>query len=311
MYTVATILSILLGVDVAVMLLARQYWVFELFINFVPQFLFAAMAGFVLLVFQKRFFLAGAVMIAIVYFGWPFLFLWSNPGTVSAQMLNDADADISFVQVNVNYDNRKYAALISAIQKEEPTIITINEATDVWTHEMKTKLSSEYPYEILRPADTYRGMAVFSKVPMTLLAEHVYSGETPLILEIDVNGLFTLFVAHPVSPVSKSWAEQRNGAIEFLGKLVAATSGDVIVSGDFNTTIHSPVLRNFVSQAKLAVTRQGFGWKPNWMRHTPLAIAIDYIFYRPGMHFQVVDFDVMPDIGSDHWPIFARFVVKL
>ncbi len=67
----------------------------------------------------------------------------------------------------------------------------------------------------------------------------------------------------------------------------------------------SPYFGDFLKATGLRDSRRGWGWQATWNASRPLLrIPIDHCLVEPEMH--VLNREVGPDIGSDHFPIWAR-----
>jgi len=301
----STYLFYALMIDAVIMLLAPRWWVFHLFINFVPQFALAGLVVFTLLLLQKQFKKAVVLGIALLFFSVPFVFqVYASPPPVFSNSMKDEAEGISIYHINVNRINREYDRLIESIMTESPTIVTLNEMDSEWFANTRDALDGLYPHVIDFSSDGYRGMVIFSKIPIQFFEQQNFSDMSPPVVRIAfAEPSFTLFTLHALSPISAVWASERDTLIQLLAQEIQDTPGTIVVAGDFNTTMHGSILRNFVKSTDLLDARSGIGWEPSWMRGTILAVALDHIFYR-GNAF-VGDFRVLDDVGSDHRPIVA------
>ena len=302
-----TILYWFLCLDIIFMLLGPLFWLFDLWVHFAVQFGIVALICVALLIRQKRYRLTLPLILAVIYFSWPFIISW-KVGMAPSRGSMPEGILISIFQVNASYFNDDHERLIQAILKEDSTVIAISEATTVWRTALRESLSAEYPYIAEAPLEGYEGMMNLSKIPFDH-SQHVrFDDETPPLLETTISEYnLTLMNIHTLSPVSGSWSKKRDAYLSFIADHVRKTEGTVIVAGDFNTTVHSRPFKKMLRSADLTSSRRG--WKPTWMVGTPLAAAIDHILYR-GDNIQAVDFKVLPSIGSDHRPIMSTFIVS-
>lgn len=290
------------------MLLASYRWFFDLSVHFTPQFTLVAAVCLVLLLFQRRFLLFVILLAATIFIAWPFLSLYAK--STSRKVTDDLTGHyLSILQANVNADNSTADQLISIIRRENPLVITLHEVSDVYMEQVQAALGTQYPHVIARPMSDYSGIAILSQVPIVRHEFHEFSDETPPLVEVELayEGV-RLFSLHALPPLYESWARERNSFLYAVADRVATMEGPLVVSGDFNSTNHSPMFRSMLQAAGLRDARKGFGWKPSWSRNTPFALAIDHILYK-GDNIYIDDFRVLPGIGSDHWPVLARLLI--
>ncbi|MBI4090728.1 MAG: endonuclease/exonuclease/phosphatase family protein, partial [Candidatus Komeilibacteria bacterium] len=165
-----------------------------------------------------------------------------------------------------------------------------------------------YPFRVLMPAVDYKGMAVFSKLPIISRETLFYAPESSPILKVTfTDPSLTIFNVHTLSPVTEQWAMERDGMLAWLAPQARSISGPVIVAGDFNMTNTNPLFRDFLSQADLEDARAGNGWRPSWERGRLMIAAIDQLLYRGAV---AKGFRVLDAIGSDHRPIMSRFTIS-
>ncbi len=292
----------LLMADVLLMLLARLFWVFDIFINFVPQFLILGVISLVLLLTQGYTLQAGIMCCALLYFARPVWRLWKP----HAPRVHTAKSSLTILQANVNQFNTGYASLGKQIRETDPTMIFLNEVREGWLTRIKQEFGDRYGGSIEVPADNYRGMGFFSKLPIASYEIIRLSQANSPLLRIQMKDMpLTVYATHPVPPMTPGWASQRKAFFRYLISDMHKVAGDILMVGDLNTTIFSPLLVSFLKSTGLTLDREGFGLRTTWLRGTPLAMPLDHILYRGAL--QMRDFRVLGPIGSDHRPVLATF----
>lgn len=292
----------------AAMLLSQRFWMFSLPTEVVPQFTVVALFCALLLALQRRFFQTTILLIVIAFAAWPLLSLYVPRPSPAYSAETGQQKPLSVMSVNVNHRNAQYDDLRNRIAAEQPSIILLQEVTDIWIAALTERIGDAYPHHVLVPEEEYRGMAVFSKLPIATHQTLFYAAESPPVLKVTFsNSSLTVFTVHTVSPVTEQWTAERNGMLAWLVPQIRSISGPVIIAGDFNMTNTNPLFRDFLFQADLEDTRAGNGWRPTWERGTLMAAAIDQILYRG---VAAHGFDVLDAIGSDHNPIISRFTVS-
>jgi endonuclease/exonuclease/phosphatase (EEP) superfamily protein YafD len=86
----------------------------------------------------------------------------------------------------------------------------------------------------------------------------------------------------------------------------ARVTDGLIVGGDFNLPIESPVFRHFWSDLTDAFSRAGLGLGFTRLGGWSIRVRIDHILSGPG--WKAVSARVGPAIGSDHRPVLAELV---
>lgn len=161
-----------------------------------------------------------------------------------------------------------------------------------------------------------------------LKAEHVKNvtlqpivgwGGTPLRLELappDSLGptrqpVLVVYILHPTTPRSFDQWESRNAYLDAVARAIAteAPGTPIIAMGDFNTPTWSPFFQSFLKKSGL-IDAAGTGW-PATTRFSRRALVKRFAFGSPVDHIlvspniEVRHFGIGPDIGSDHFPVFA------
>lgn len=307
---VTTYFYYLLLAGVVFMLMAPWYWLGDIVVSFVPQFTIVSIVCLALLLWQRWYARAIILGVLTLYLAWPLLSLYYSE-SVSQRLHAETPVrrEIAIMQVNVNKRNDHYQQLLDIIARAKPQIIVFNEFTDGWQEAMSAGLKNTYPFQVSYPSNDHRGMAVLSQLPIDGHDKIEYATISAPVLRLYFDQPeFTLYAVHPMSPISVEDAKDRNAVLTGLGRDVAATYGSIVVAGDFNITIHSVWLQNFLLTTRLHNSRQGYGWTPTWMRGTVLAAAIDHIFHSRKISTR--KFEVLPDFGSDHRPIMATLVFE-
>lgn len=305
MELLALIFFYLALLDCALMLCASWWWFCDLFSHFTPQFVAGSVVLALYFLYSQDYVYVVMLVAAIAYFGRPLFLLWARG---SHDQIGSDAIEITVLHINVNTHNERYDDLIALIEKYQPTIVAMNEVRQEWIDRITHRDSNPYIYNVTLPDHSYRGMAVLSRIPYDSYDIHTATVESAPILEVRFKDpKMTVFAVHTLPSLGAKWARQCETMIRFLGDQIAGTIGPVILTGDFNSTIFSPTFRSMMKRAQLHDVRQGYGLKPSWMRYSIFALAIDHIVYRKAI---AREFAVLDTIGSDHWPLFARFVIQ-
>jgi endonuclease/exonuclease/phosphatase (EEP) superfamily protein YafD len=216
---------------------------------------------------------------------------------------------------NIRAKNNHYEKFLRLVNKNNPDIILVIEATKAWQLELSC-LKEEYPYSIENPQDNTYGMLLYSKYPLentrveNLVDKNVPSFFTDLILS--KNHKVHLVCLHPRPPRPKEAS-----SVEKDGELMKVASylenkkhkAYTIVLGDLNDVAWSHTTRLFLRKSKLLDPRIGRGFfntfpsSLSWM-----GFPIDHVFH--GEKIAIKSIDVLEDIGSDHLPYTSNFLIE-
>lgn len=264
------------------------------------------------------FFLLSGLLAVIVIHGsliYPYLFgEKSVPDHDEEQISVETSFDILIA--NVLISNRKSAEFLRIVKQWDPDILLAMEVDDWWMNELQG-LKESYPYQMEYPLDNAYGMSLYSKFPMEnkkvkfLKHEDVPSFHAKIVLP-GANS-FILHAVHPVAPVPSSIypdnVDEEEVTLLKIGELVAGDSLASIVAGDFNDVSWSHTSRMFGEQGKLENVRIGRGLYNTFDATSPiLRWPLDHYFVT--REFTLVELERLPKFGSDHFPLYARFVLK-
>lgn len=220
---------------------------------------------------------------------------------IAAPVVQAEGHKISVLALNVRFSNSVHATVIGHIARNQPDVVVLSEVTSEWAAAID-QLS--YPHRFIHPAQDGTGLAILTKYPI-LSREILHPGgfqSAALVAEISLPAQVTVVALHPRSPTSPEWILERDGYLRALGEDLADRSGHLIVAGDFNTTpwsyafdlLAAPPGLNRSSLIPLGT------WPAPYHR---LGVPIDHILTSNGVGF--LQYDVGPDLGSDHMPVTA------
>lgn len=217
----------------------------------------------------------------------------------------DPERPVSILTCNVWFVSRNFQPLIRLIHREAPDIVVLLETTGPWFSEMREALSA-YHHHRSEPRDDGFGLSVFSKLPIEaeLIRLHPKSKPSFRCRVRSAGGDWTLWCMHPEPPFSP-WGEASHRAeLEALASRLAREPLPVVVTGDLNTAPWGRTFRRTLSPLKDAAA--GKGLATTWPAPLPriLRIPIDHLLHTE--HFRTIDYRVLPGVGSDHRPIYAR-----
>ena len=214
---------------------------------------------------------------------------------------------IKVLSYNVLSENNNYQSLISLIKKEKPELIALQEVDLKWNNALKD-IYSEYKY-IHKAMDSRNGGNILlSNLPVENIETIYYDDKTnfPSIKAnlIINNKEYIFIVSHPPNPANPLFHYTRDKILNNMA--VDINTNNVIIAGDFNTTMFSNGYKNFIKTGNFKNTREGFSIQSTWSTNNimfPFQIPIDHIFVSKDI--KVNNFEVIKNIGSDHNPILS------
>ncbi len=255
------------------------------------------------------------------------------PSQMSESHAEDNSNRISLLVYNVLYDNREVEALRDLIRDNDPDIILLSEPIQWWLERLDG-LEDDYPYTVFQPQENHYGMLLYSKLELEnpeirfLIEPDIPSIRTQVRLRSGT--VVTLYGVHPRPPgLQRADNEKVSGIEEDEGgededgerddsdmrdaELLSVAKeirelGDVpvIVAGDFNDVAWSHTTHLFQRVGGLLDPRVGRGLFNTFdTRSRLLRYPLDHVF--ASQHFLLVELRVLPDIGSDHFPLFVVF----
>lgn len=212
---------------------------------------------------------------------------------------------VSIISANVNTANTRYDDVIRLVTGKNPDIFIVLEVNRRWVKALE-EIEAEWPYHFKLPFDDNFGIAVYAKQPFTDRTL-VIGNDSKLPLFIGQFDGFTLMALHPIPPINKIDAPDTYNYLSHAAKMAAHINQPLIVAGDLNTTLWSDNIRPFLEAGLAPANASGIAW--TWPAgFFPLALQIDHIFVKRAA---VRAFSVLPDIGSDHYPVAARIELSL
>lgn len=220
------------------------------------------------------------------------------------------DKHFKLLVCNVYQDNRDASRCLQYILKYSPDIVLLVE-TDEWWRSQLSSLEREYPYLVMKPLDNTYGMILYSKLELInpqvkyLVEEGIPSIHTKVkLLSGDI---FHLYCVHPQPPVPQEnpRSTERDAELLMVAKQAKSCNLPVVVAGDLNDVAWSYTTELFMKVSGLLDPRRGRGFfntfhAKYWFFRWPL----DHIFCSK--HFQLVDLQRLPQVGSDHFPMYVE-----
>jgi endonuclease/exonuclease/phosphatase (EEP) superfamily protein YafD len=236
------------------------------------------------------------------------------PYTVLApkEVLDARSADrarsIRILASNVLMENRRADGLLALIRAKDPDLVLAVETDDWWAEQLKV-LDQDFPYRLKQPQGNYYGLHFFSKLKLR-------SPEIRFLVEEDIPSIragvrlrsgdwIEFYGIHPRPPEVREDTDQRDAEILIVGREIRADGRPSIVAGDLNDVAWSHTTRLFQRISGTLDPRRGRGMFNTFHAHYPMfRWPLDHIFHEAS--FTLVRLERLPDIGSDHFPVFTE-----
>jgi endonuclease/exonuclease/phosphatase (EEP) superfamily protein YafD len=256
--------------------------------------------------------LIGAVAAALAWQFSHFLpYFPPYPTQVASAPNCPAGRQISLLNANVLLTNKQYRKLLRLVAQRRPDVLLLLEPGAEWA-EAISPVYPRYPYRLSEPLPNTYGLMLLSRLPMEGGIEHLLQPGVPSAkarLRLPGGEEVWLHAVHPEPPMPGDDSGERDAELVMVGRTVRDEGQAAIVMGDLNDVGWSRTSRLFREVAGMADPRVGRGFYPTFNANYPLLRwPLDHLFVSP--HFELMEIDLLPDIGSDHLPIFFRLCLK-
>ena len=288
----------------------RWHWLLDLTSHFRWYWLVLALAGLVAGLVWRRPTAISCLAFAAVANGREMLPYWLPAARPAAVAAAASAAPVFVITINVHRHNDAPAAAIAYLRDRCPDIVAVLEVDDAWAAALEG-LDDILPHRVVHPRADNFGIAVVSRWPLTdvevvALCE---TGFPSILATVGREGRPFRFIAtHPYPPFD---GRSTRLLVEQLDRVAAAAATSplpCVVAGDFNATPWCRAFRRLVSASGLVDTALGRGVQTTWNARYPAPrIPIDHVLVPPTAI--VLRRQVGPDVGSDHFPVEAEFVL--
>ncbi|WP_341222865.1 endonuclease/exonuclease/phosphatase family protein [Loktanella salsilacus] len=218
------------------------------------------------------------------------------------------DGRLRVLSTNVQLGNQDAGQVLDMITDSNADIVLVMETNDRWDRDL-APLNQTFEHVMqAQPVDArYYGMQVYSRYPLAdARFEYPFDSDTPLFVgDVEHPRQTVQFIGvHPRPPQIGQSSTMRDAAVLTAAKIAQDSDAVSIVAGDFNATSWSDTSRLALRTGGLLDPRQGrgpmvsFDAESRWMKW-----PLDQILWQGGPG--LLDFTVLPAVGSDHYPVQA------
>ncbi|MEO0606755.1 MAG: endonuclease/exonuclease/phosphatase family protein [Pseudomonadota bacterium] len=278
----------------------------ELIVSFLPQILLVSTISVATLAVQN---------IRLALLALPILFFTALPFLTLSKFergsghVCEAGECLTVITANIYGIHAAMPKLNALAERESADLIAINEAGSGLLAKDYEPVFPAYPHVLHAawenmPKHMGNPITVLSRLPFEN-AERVLRTDTGrrayLVADLQAPWADARIVAlHARTPLTQRTLNARNAILEAVENRLAPQDTFILL-GDFNLTAWSPTFR------KLPGQRAGDPRLSNtWPTFAPiLGLSIDHVMFDGDL--ELVEFKVLESVGSDHYPILARF----
>lgn len=236
------------------------------------------------------------------------------PKQVELERPNEPHENVKILICNVYEENRETDKLKNLIESVKPDLFLLAEVNKRWTDAMSV-FENEYKHNIIHPLENTYGLALYSKIELV-------GPEIKFIIEDDIpsfhakiklasGALVRLYCLHPRPPVptENHRSLERDAELLLVGKTIEKLDEPTIVCGDLNDVAWSRTTKLFQKISGLLDPRIGRGLYNSFHSHYWfLRFPLDHVFHSK--HFRLEELKRMPNVGSDHFPIYISLCLE-
>ncbi len=313
-----SILSCLLIISVLIPFIKHTHWTVRVFDYPRFQKLVLVITTCILFIFIPKTSLTISLFIGLILASIYLLWVILPYSPFGKKMIDQVDLrpdekPLNLLVYNVLQDNSKYQNLVELIKKKNPDIVFLLETNKEWMEQIK-EATNDFEYKIEVPLENTYGLLFYSKLPIKYQEiNYLISTEIPsIIADIEYNNqIVRLYGLHPTPPVPQENEEstERDAEILMIGKQAKEYGKACIVFGDLNDVAWSRTTRLFLKTSQMLDPRRGRGMYSTFhAHHWFLRWPLDHYFLSS--QFRLIDMKRESNIGSDHFPISIKLVLR-
>ncbi|MCX6397557.1 MAG: endonuclease/exonuclease/phosphatase family protein [Propionibacteriales bacterium] len=212
--------------------------------------------------------------------------------------------DLTVLTLNARRGGVDAAEVVRQVRAEVAQLVVVEEVTPSLRQRLADAgLEASLPYVGGAPGPVSSGTMVFSAYPLTgSVRVPLDHGSYQLRVAAPVPfWLVAVHLAQPLDGQGSSW--RRDWSV--LEQVTRSLDGDVLVVGDFNSTLEHRGMRRLLDQGFVdAARRANAGWQPTYPS-SPGLIAIDHVLSRGG--YAAGSARTAALNGTDHRALVVRF----
>ena len=304
-----------------------SWWLLDIYVSFLPQIIIVLVTLYVVVfAIYGRFIVRdgwnscwGSISsldeFMLISSGLILMFLLASSvlvvGTVDA---SEREPNLKIGTYNVLYSNPSISGAAEYFKREQVDIIALQEARPEFVEQTRNILG--YDYATVSDCDCSAKdteVAIISKYPIAnaeTIIQHKNGGVRRAEVNLDANNTLAVYVVHIPPPFSSDWHKLRDSLLSKIENRVQQEELPVVVMGDFNSTIFSPAMQDFINNNEPKINNVSqYSWpKCSWFGFGAVSCArIDHIFVSTD--YEIGNRTIGEGFGSDHRPVLVEVVV--
>ncbi len=211
---------------------------------------------------------------------------------------------------NKLYRSTNFSDDAGAIAASQVDIFSLQEVSENEVRLLRERVNYEYSYitECDCSADDTE-VGLISKFPI-INAKTIYEHQNAVIartvIDSELHGRFVVYLVHMHVPYQSQSYKLRKTTYEILSEAINGESLPTFAVGDFNTTIYSPDMQNFMRDTPTVRNIVARSWpRCTWYGYSELACArIDYVFAPTGSIAYGIE--IGQEDNSDHRSVIVE-----
>lgn len=254
--------------------------------------------------------LLAAVIAINVWRIWPYSALAGTQLELAgAPSTPDAERCFSALSANVKVENDQYARLSDQLRRYDPDLLFLMETDERWIEALAPVLA-RYGHVQTHPQPAAFGLVFATRLPVlkSNVVENTYRDTPTLYATVQPQGSQPVeFIGlHPKPPLPDWNTELRDQNIVRAGIQTPDRLPHAFVMGDFNDVPWSRTTTKFRAMGDWRDPRIGRGTYPTFPANMVLlGWPLDQLMLKGDL--RLASFEVLPDNGSDHRAVLARF----
>jgi endonuclease/exonuclease/phosphatase (EEP) superfamily protein YafD len=217
---------------------------------------------------------------------------------------------LALLVANLQLRNSGPDRLLDLVRRLDPEVVFVVELDTSWAAALEP-LKPHYPHHLVHPRADFWGMALYSRLPLVdpqvqfLLGDYVPSIRAGL--RLPSGAVVAFHGVHPKPPTLLGHGTvQRDAELLLAARAAGAGPRPAVLAGDLNAVAWSRETALFMRAGGLLDPRVGRGLFATFPANWPwfLRWPVDHIFFSG--EFRLLRLAKLPDIGSDHLPLYAE-----
>jgi endonuclease/exonuclease/phosphatase (EEP) superfamily protein YafD len=225
----------------------------------------------------------------------------------SPELACEEDEGFVVMVANVKKGNRSADELIRLVENQGPDLFLALETDDWWDAQLAV-LDGQMPHKAQRITGGFFGMHLFSRLPISK-TEVIFPVEqdAPAILtdvELPSGNKMRFMGLHPRPPHPGQPSTGRDAQLMWAALRAQESDLPALIAGDLNAVPWEASIERLQRIGGFVDPREAYGYHAtydaqSWWMSWPL----DHVLHQSDL--SVTSLEVLPDFGSDHYPIEA------